>query len=281
MKIIFARQIYKVSIKDWFYIVYQEVVLLLKRYKRRFNIIFPNKMLALNLFVTSLWIGYGFFVWIFGKSYVESDYSFLDVLWDIKEGYFTSVILTLIISAVGNIKEYKEKLVSQYYFYLETMNDFEMLFAHSLNDKLQHYMPFYCRNVLQVTLHELENSKDGADKLSNESLQTITQRIKVLQENIKNNKIILCDTASLMDDCNNAKDKIDDIYIKNKIDYEDVAEISDILYRIINRIRNPWRWDIGKKTKILTILNKYPENEVGEDFYYRMLLDDFSINNID
>lgn len=280
MKICYENQKYKVSIRDWIYILFHNVVLKLKRCKRRFNVVFPNRLLILNLFVTGLWIVYSVLVLFFGKIYIRTEYGLLDVLWDIKEGYFTSVIFTVAVSALSNIKEYKEKLSSQYYMYLETMSDFESIFIPFLDNKIQYFMPFYTRNVLQITLEKIVIDKNCAKRFLHESLDVILKRINLLQENIKSNKIILCDTDSLMRNCEDAIENIKELRLKNMVDYENIEEISNILYKIIDRIRNPWRWDIQRKVKILNCLSKYPEIKIKDDFYYRMLLDDFNIDEL-
>ena len=75
-------------------------------------------------------------------------------------------------------------------------------------------------------------------------------------------------------------ENIKELRLKNMVDYENIEEISNILYKIIKRIRNPWRWDIQRKVKILNCLSKYPEIEIKDDFYYRMRLDDFNIDEL-
>lgn len=37
-------------------------------------------------------------------------------------------------------------------------------------------------------------------------------------------------------------------------------------------MRRPWRWDIKNNVRILLILDKYKENNIKNNFYYKMHL---------
>jgi len=204
------------------------------------------------------------------------NFSFSDLLWDMKGDIFTSLIITIIINASRNIARYSEIIKKQHVIYTDAMHDFTGFLSLIYKDEIwYYYMPLYNSNCLFKTIQYLK-SVDFNENLNKEdfhkSLVCEENRIDELLSVVKEEKYIFKDTFLLREYLVSAKDLLE----KNEIN--NCKKVESLLYKfynIIECLRYLWRRDVDIDRKIISVLDKYPVNHIEMDFYLRMWLDDF------
>jgi len=147
MKVSFEGRKYYANLEDGVFILVAKAKLFLKRQKRRAKLLLRKEDIALYLIITFFWIVFGVLMYAIGQYQVASKtgmYSIGDVLWDLKEAYFTSVILAFVIGAHSRIVSFRKAIRAQHEIYVSAMRDFNRLFEPFVGREKQHYHAFYC-----------------------------------------------------------------------------------------------------------------------------------------
>lgn len=217
---------YKVSFKDKLKIVRIKLVLNAKRIVRRMRVFVPQNM-VLYLIVTFCWLLFAIVTYYFGKNYIYIDnvdnegvkYTVLNTIWELKNSYFTSVVLVLFITSYNQNRGYKDKLLSQHLFYVDSMHDFEQLFKPLIKDELANYMPFYNDKTFDATLHFIK-AEGLINNLNREEFEIIIDNILLRLEMIdgerRKGNIIGMHDKSLSDDIYNVKKALNQLKKKIK-----------------------------------------------------------------
>lgn len=266
----YKQEKYKVTLKNKFKITLIKYLLLIKRVVRRGRLLIPHN-LKMYILLTICWGIYGILIYFVGNIYKDS-YTIYDVIWDLKNSYFTSIILALFIGGYTQIENYKERMSVQHDFYTDALSCFNNLFFPILGDEISNYYIFYNDICLKKTLNYITNKK--MMHLSKTELDNIADdlfiQLNKIEDARKNNRIIGMHKERLRDYIDKAKKALKKYNPKMSI--KDIDDISYFLYCIIADIRRPWRWDIDNNIKILSYLNENPENGIEQNFYYRMHL---------
>mgnify|MGYP003278109294 CR=1 FL=1 len=267
---------YDVSIKDKVFIIAIKSNLYIKRCIRKIRAMIPENI-NLYLFLTGLWIVFGVCNYYF---YSAFDYrkSVLDVFIELKNTYFTTVILAMVMNIYNINFNYHNNLVRQHEFYVDTMNIFENVFGNLLGDEKHKYIVFYSDLCLKNTLDYVKKiNKQDISKLLNskefqndlEELIEYINRIRYYFNSAKYfGKINNYALNSLEKKLKNLKNNLNnpDTYLKN------IDDIAYSLCNIINILREPWRKDIESDIKIFKIIEKNNADCIKADFYYNMLV---------
>lgn len=143
----YQEEEFQVTLKNKIKIEKIKAFLLLKRIIRKGRILIPDN-LKMYVLLTMCWILYGAVVYFCGKIYKPTtSYRICDVIWELKNSYFTSVILAIFIGGYNKIENYKEKIVIQHELYVETMSCFEQLFSPILGEEIWYYHIFIMINA--------------------------------------------------------------------------------------------------------------------------------------
>ncbi len=278
MRIKYQGVQYKVSFYDKIYISFQKVILFLKRQKRRIQTIISKNILFLYLIITMLWLLFAIVTYYVGQVTVattENDYTIQDVLWELKNSYFTSVIISFVISVLNNTRVYKTQIKVQYYLYIDTMNDFERFFGHLFDIEHKQYHPLYCEKTINdVTDYILHHSIDRqyAEELVL-SIDSILKRLEKLEYEINLGNIEIPSKRDLIECINCVKSEINNLVVNNNLyNNRTVACIAMQLYDILDYIKEPWFRDIKTKINILNRLAKSNLDIVKRNINYEMLL---------
>lgn len=278
-KVKYKHSIYSVNFVDKIKIELIKAVLILKRIKRRVYIFVP-KNIVLYLILTLCWIFFGIATYQIGIEYKEPDtYTVKDVIWDLKNSYFTSVILALFIAGYSQSSGHRKRMEIQHEFYTNIMEKFELLFSPFIGDEVCYYMPFYNDLCLNSTLEYVEQCNMEELAIQEDEfvgiLETILDQISKIEQEMRNNNIIGMHKHDLEVDIEIVRHLLKHM-IREGASSEQVKDnVRDLaikLYYIIADIRRPWRWDVENNNKILKILANYNENDIKNDFYYRMHL---------
>lgn len=271
----YQEEEFQVTLKNKIKIEKIKAFLLLKRIIRKGRVLIPDN-LKMYVLLTMCWILYGAVVYFGGKIYKPTtSYRICDVIWELKNSYFTSVILAIFIGGYNKIENYKEKIVIQHELYVETMSCFEQLFSPILGEEIRYYHIFYNDKCLESTLKFIDGKKDYNLFECDDGIGIIEDifiQLNRVDEARKNNRIIGMDQEILKLQINNIRKFLRKCNREKKLNIQDMKEISQELFDIVEDIRRPWRWDVENHIKILKLLNQNKENGIENDFYYKMHL---------
>lgn len=273
----YKQQKYKVSLLEAIHVLGIKTILFIKRNVRRAKIVIPQNAL-LYMLLSACWVCFGVFTYYFGQVYKAPDsYTIVNVIWDLKNPYFTSVVLALFITGYNQVVGYKEKLIQQHDFYCKCMEVFDDIFVPFIEDKRYNYMVFYNNLCLESTISYIMNEVLwNAERLNavQESIDEILEFLKYVDDKRKNKCILGVKSEYLEYEIEFAQKQLKDF---KKLDTLDAAmeafeDVTWSLMCVVDDLRRPWRWDIDNNLKILKILDKKESNEIKEDFYYNMHL---------
>lgn len=284
MKVKYNGDTYTADFFDKLRIEYLKMILFLKRQKRRIKIMFTRQDLYLYLLITLFWSAFAVATFFLGGIYyanAETPYTIYNVLWELKSSYFSSVVLSLVISVYNRCHKYHDKIKVQHFIYTSTMDDFETILEEAVGKHLVYYRPLYCDACYRPTINYIkEKYKCGYVQVSMEmyvGLQRISDRLDKLGDQVGLGNVIFAgfscvDEEMTLFQIDDAKKLVKKCMLQKCIDMNDFVALSRRLFFITNDIRTPWRRDFKNKMKILEVLNKYPENKMSERFYYNMFL---------
>lgn len=179
----YKGQIYKVRLKDKLSIILIKVILCIKRNYRKIRSLIPENI-SLYLLLTFVWAIYALSNIILYK-YMDNKKNIVDIILELKNSYFSSVILAFIMTSYNENYRHKEKLLQQHVFYVDTMDRFENLFTVFLGDEINQYMIFYTEQTLDDTfeyIEELYNQKLDNFLHSDKFKDSLKKLIKHLNE---------------------------------------------------------------------------------------------------
>lgn len=267
MKVKYRYSMYSVNWKDFMYIKFYKGVLKIKRTWRRIkdSVNVDKKNYSVLII---LWIIWGIISFFWGRQYKVPRYTLGDTIWELKNSFFTSVIVVIFFNIDSYRKNHRPKLEKQHKLYVDTMYDFHTIFKPFLADKLQDYMPFYNKECLQDTICFLQKStfEPISEKQIEESILKISNRLEVLE---KESDIIGADKKALEDSIATLKKILPEFNYNNIKDQ--VIKLTHYMFIIVNNLRVPWRKDIEIDMKILHKLEN-DKNNMKYDFYSSMLL---------
>lgn len=279
-KVKYKGRKYKVGLMDKLYIEGIKLILRVKRLKRRIFFLFTPSNFKLYILLTLLWGIWAGISYYWGEAYNAPEiYTIYDVLWEIKNDYFSSVVLALFIAVFTELEAYKRKIKIQHDLYVTSMSKFKHIFMPFLGMELYHYMPYYNSICLDDTLEYIERCKidnlNFAEKEFKLGLEGILEQLDKIESARMSNSIIGIHKDALGYSIQYCRDKVRKYLLEcnSIIDAKNIAmNLAEDLFVIVADIRRPWRWDVDNNNKILSILDKYEENGIKRHFYYGMHL---------
>ena len=194
VKVTYKREKFTVCAVDKIKIEWIKMILLLKRIKRRIFLAIPQNI-VMYILLTLCWVIFGIVTYYVGVQIKEPDsYTVIDVVWELKNSYFSSVILAIFIAGYSQNSEYKKKISVQHDFYVDSMRTFDCIFEPFVGNQIYYFMPFYNQMCLDNTLEYIKNCKlDNTETLLEnyrEALQEALGRLEKIDFERKNNNII-------------------------------------------------------------------------------------------
>ena len=276
MKVKYEGRRYTVSFADKLQIEVEKNKLFFKRQFRRLKLLFAKETILLYLLISSLWVLFGVIIYLWGNVRSSQTYSLSDLLWETKNGFFTSVVISLFVGAYNKVRDYKTAIRKQDYFYVDTMRDFQKIFIPLLRKEIQHYHPLYCNQCLEDTIQFLKMNNVRCVNVMGEeyslALSAIKKRIDTIEEMLRAENIIGTNESRVSYYLYSARGMIDSFFLKKTVELSEITKLAGCLLNVLDQIRVPWRRDIAAKIKILRLLDKCPDNNIKQDFYYGMLL---------
>lgn len=217
-------------------------------------------------------------------------YLLSEILWDMKLGVFTSVILASITAFITQYSKNKYSYLEQHRIYVDIMDDCSVLYKDLLNllcgDMSKNdipFWPFYTAN-LRDTVHEHFSQVIGVDKSSEEYRHVITsitdlrRSLEELERSQYNGSLAewnIVESNNLISDSLNGLSRLERQLSSDKqYTHWDtfLSSISYDLYELVDLLRLPWRRDL--KLKMISLKMIYCEDEsIADTFYNSAFLD--------
>lgn len=275
-KVKYKRAICITSLKDKIHIELLKLILVIKRCWRRTRILVLDNSLLFML-LTFAWAIFVLVVYVWGSYYYkEKVYTPLDIIWDFKGSYFTSVVLSVFINSYNKVISYKSKIKNQYSFYWKTMECFSKLYGHFIGEHKNQYIVFYCDKCVSATSEYIEALKnidlDKTEFLL--SINDVLEQLDKVEREVRNGNVIGAhqDIKWHIDSGKENMKKLREHQMSNEqIAKAMLYSLYDFQY-IVSDLRRPWKWDKDIDIHILNILDKYEENDIRGDFYDGMLI---------
>ena len=241
------------------------------------------------LAVIPLWVIYVAVVYAWG-SFRMQDYSVGQILWDMKTGFFTSVVLAGATSFITQRNKNKYAFLAQHNEYINIMDkcsqlykDLSVLLCGDNSKKDVPFWPFYTDEMCRTTYKKFAkwnnfDKNSVAYKYVLQSISELKRDLERLGQNIYIGHLSECNSyklSGLIVECN---DKI--AWLERTLEsgdfplYKDTYmwNLSAALYKLIDCLRDPWRRDLKWKLKVLKMIYKQDTN-VASTFYNSAFLD--------
>lgn len=274
---------YICKFKDKSIITIIKIKLFLKRYIRLFKIAFPRSDLLLYILIICLWFIFAGLTNIIDFQSNHAKKSYFLTLWDLRNSMFSSVVLALAIGSFNHIKEYKTTLKRQHYTYADSMDDFEELIkAVDDADIWLMFHPMYNKHCFRECINYLDNKNIKINVNNNDfmiSISIVQERITMIEQELKTGYLLVKDEALLNYHLSSAKKLLSKVILNENP--KEFKKFLICLFEIVNQLRYVWRKDEKNDSQIISILDKYDINNISNDFYKRMLLQNFKLNSLD
>lgn len=200
---------------------------------------------------------------------------------ELKNSYFSSVVLSLTISVYNRGHKYHEQLMNQRFLYLLSLWDFESLVDEVLAKKQFLSSAFFNDLCYQKSVKYINQKFKGGtiaiDARIYENLQCVFRRLEFVERQIGDGKIVFCGFNCISDqltllDIRDAINLVNKCLSERYIDIINFKNLMNKLMYIIDALRTPWRRDWKVNLKILETLDKYPENKICEHVYLYLFL---------
>ena len=241
------------------------------------------------LAIIPLWGVYIAVVYAWGSIRMQ-DYSIGQILWDMKTGFFTSVVLASATSFITQRNKNKYAFLAQHNEYINIMDkcsqlykDLSVLLCGDNSKKYVPFWPFYTEEMCRTTYKKFANWH-GFDKNSvayrdvRHSISELKTNLERLDQNIYIGHLSECDSYKLSGHIVKCNDNI--AWLERTLEsgnfpsytHNYMSHITDALYKLIDCLRYPWRRDLKWKLKVLKMIYKQ-DASVADTFYNSAFLD--------
>lgn len=218
-------------------------------------------------------------------TYRLGNYSWSNLLWDMKASLFSSVILTAATSFITQYTKQKTVYIEQHELYIQVMDKMSCLFKNlnvlifnDISKELVPFWPFYTEDMSGTIcdalngMCALENKKKEAVFDVACSIEELKSELKDLRENIRLGKFDQCNylkshqkiTYALRDLAELEKVVVNERQCRHFGRL--VSRIYDDLYELLDELRKPWRRDVLKKVDALKIIYR-EDTSIADTFY--------------
>lgn len=241
------------------------------------------------LVVIPFWAIYAVFAYYWGAQRDET-YSLVDILWDMKSSFFSSVILASLTAFITQYGKNKYSYLEQHRIYINIMGDCSQLYTDLLNllcdDSSKDYIPFWPFYTVELrdTVHKQFARTRGVDKSSAEyrhvvaSISELRRSLEELERSQYNGVLAECSRVKASDLIANSLNGLS--RLERQLD-SDVAysywnnllsSLSDSFYELIELLRLPWRRDLKLKLASLNLIYR-EDKRIAATFYNAAFLD--------
>lgn len=240
------------------------------------------------LAVIPLWGVYVAVVYFWG-SFKTEGYPIGQILWDMKTGFFTSVVLAGATSFITQRSKNKHAFLEQHRVYVSIMGkcsqlykDLSKLLCDDNSKKYVPFWPFYtvemCRTTYKQFAYWKEYDIASAEyKYVYRSIVELKRALEELWQNIYIGNLSECnhhELSGIIDECNSNIARLERcLEVGERPTHKDsfIWDITLSLYKLIDCLRFPWRRDLKWKLKVLRMIYKQDTTIAGA-FYDRAFL---------
>lgn len=239
--------------------------------------------------IIPFWGIYVVIVYFWGKLR-PTPYALIDILWDMKTSFFTSVVLAAITAFITQYSKKKNAYLEQHRIYTKVMSNssqlYKDLFRLLCKDSSKEHVPFwpfYTKGILETVFNQSDKYY-ATDKKSIEyecavkSIDELRQDMRMLESTIYTGILAECNVLELnraIDSCNSGLANLARLLeAKQYYPHWDIclSMMANRLFKLIELLRTPWRKDLKYRTKVLQIIYR-DDPSVASVFYNSALLD--------
>ncbi len=275
-KIKYKRIKYKVGIKDKISITMIKIIICIKRNLRRIKMLIPENI-WLYLILTITWVLFGIINYYFYLAY-NYQKSILDIVVELKNSYFTTVIIAIVLNVYNSNFNHRKKLINQHEFYVDTMRIFENIFDGLIGNDKYHYLVFYNNLCLTDTINYIKRKtkKDIENWLSSteykNNIEELIEYIPKIKDYLKIDINLANEEAYYINNLENELKELKNYACTADNYLKKINIITYYMIKLIDILREPWRKDLKYDLKILQIIEKNNADIIKNDFYYSMLI---------
>ena len=278
VRIKYDNQEYQCSIIDWIKIKRIMCKLFFLRQIRRLKLLLSKDKISVYGIIILMWAVY--LMVVYGVySIRNTNISIMDLLSQSRDNIFITIIIAFIVDILNHIKEYSANLKRQRNLFMDALNDFDEPLRLRMNNYAREYYQMYnltCYKMTERYIKENTAEFDTIDIIT--SLDTINDRIHIIESELKNGKLIIQDEEKLNLYFDDAKKRIKSYKLKQR--EEEYWGLILTLYEIQDRLKTIWRLDVEDDNEIVRLLYKNNKDKIEGDFTLRMKLDNFSFEMI-
>ena len=260
-------------------IKYIKIKLCIRRGKRRIRLVLNKRDVMLYAGIIILWMVFACLTVIFSKTFIDGYCgSFRLTLWELKNSIFSSVVLAFSIGAYNQLLDYRKRLKSQHWIYVNAMEDFERFLDSDYNcDYRYRYHYFYNDRCLKLALKqhlmhvEISNNPDIIARLD-----AIIERLNDVKQGLGKGDYVVCDEIMFSLYIDGAIKCVTGFVLDES--YDTFIELVNYLFDVINCLRYPWRRDEDLDNEIIELLYLDNKRDIEDDFYLRMHLKNFYLD---
>ena len=264
----------EVNFKAWLKIKCYEILLFGRRQWRRVREQCRLKDIALYAVVTAFWCVFAAFSYWCGVRR-NPNYTLWDVLWDLRVSYFSSAILTFLLTVTNRVLSHSKKLAVQYRTYMDAMRDFDLLIEPYIPCNFAEYVPFYSAKTFKCLLNWLTEDRYNTinSKEIKHNVMQIEDRLNRIEELIDEENILYLKKRDRLRLKRMLQESERELNRLEELNYCGFCDLLKMLFEIIELLRVPWRCDIFIDIKIMDMVNSsktQPEN-LKSNYYYQLL----------
>ena len=200
--------------------------------------------------------------------------TYLRSIWEMRNNIFSSIIVAFAVGAFSRLRVYRKTIKAQHFLYVDSMDDFELLFKAIRDDDVWLYFhALYNQRCFNISKEYIEGILTNIDINDNEIKKTfsvIADRLEKIDYQLKAGMLIVADDEMTSISISSAKRYLSNIIIDDN--KNEIIKLLNELYSITDDLRYIWRRD-SELDKIRLQICK----DAKSDFYMRMWLPEFDI----
>ena len=273
---------YNISFKAYLHILRITVLLWAKRQCRRIQraLIYCKY----SVLIIPFWILFAMLVYFWGQKRVPN-LTLIDVFWDLKTGFFSSVVIAATTSFFTQYAKEKNKYIIQHRFYKKIMHSFSNLYGSLVSisgivrkGEKPPSDPFYFSDDIWSRLRDtfpqtLNINNKGEEKdIVLEQIDEAKRSIAIISDKISSGEIADCTYLDFLESeerCLTSLERIEyEVKWSAEIRHWDTIVVNCIsdLYCLLDKIRIPWRRDLKYKIDVLKTI--YEQDKSVACTYY-------------
>ena len=257
-------------------------------FKRRFRRLWRGvKYCKYSLFIIPIWILFILAIFAWGKQ--RGNYaSIIDTVWELKAGFFTSVVITAATSFFTQYAKGKNRFTAQHDLYVNAMSVFSDFYDCVIRIgeyKQKSHLPFgplYYSQCIRTWLkdelnHPLDLTVESQEtQLLKRQIENVKKTLLEIKREVSNGNVEGCsiiDYEKRYYFCSNSIERLEEslLNLAVSVDPDQIIDCLVDMYRVLELLRWPWRRDLKYKLDILRTIYSQDQS-IAMNCYFALML---------